>query len=397
MAFWLIAMLMSLAALAFVLLPLLTDPAARQRRRAEAALRAAHAAGALAQDELEARIQQLKAAAAPASPPATGLAVALALLLPAAALGLYLHLGTPTALDAVASQPAPPTRGEAPDMEAAIQGLAERLRKEPDNLEGWLLLGRAYRATERFEAAREALAQAYRLAPEEPDVMVEYAEAMALATPRRRIEGESLALIEEAVRRRPDHQRGLWLLGVAAMQGARPREAVERWEALRTLIAADPDAVRALDEQIEGARQAAGLPPAAGSTALASAAADSPAEPAGPPRKLTVEVDIDPALRARVGASDTLFVFARPAGGGRMPVAIQRLPASRLPVTITLDDSQAMMPALRLSTVDEVVVGARISASGQATPQPGDMEALSPPVATSRQEPVRLRIDRVLE
>lgn len=397
MAFWLIAMLMSLAALACVLLPLLTDPAARQRRRAEAALRAAHAAGALAQDELEARIEQLKAAAAPASPPATGLAVALALLLPAAALGLYLRLGTPAALDAVASQPAPPMRGEAPDMEAAIQGLAERLRKEPDNLEGWLLLGRAYRATERFEAAREALAQAYRLAPEEPDVMVEYAEAMALATPRRRIESESLALIEEAVRRRPDHQRGLWLLGVAAMQGARPREAVERWETLRTLIAADPDAVRALDEQIEGARQAAGLPPAAGSTALASAAAASPSEPALPARKLTVEVDIDPALRARVGASDTLFVFARPAGGGRMPVAIQRLPASRLPVTITLDDSQAMMPALRLSTVDEVVVGARISASGQATPQPGDMEALSPPVATSSQEPVRLRIDRVLE
>ena len=103
-----------------------------------------------------------------------------------------------------------------------------------------------------------------------------------------------------------------------------------------------------------------------------------------------------PELKARLGASDVLFVFARAAEGPRMPLAIQRLPATSLPVTVTLDDSTSMMPELKLSTVPRVVIGARVSKSGQATPQPGDFEALSDPVPNRHAEPVRLRIEQVL-
>jgi cytochrome c-type biogenesis protein CcmH len=112
---------------------------------------------------------------------------------------------------------------------------------------------------------------------------------------------------------------------------------------------------------------------------------------------LTVQVDIAPGLKQRLGASDVLFVFARAPEGSRMPLAIQRLSASDLPVTVTLDDSTSMMPQLKLSTLPEVVVGARVSKSGQAVPQPGDLEALSDPVRSDRNDPVRLTIDRVVE
>lgn len=409
MAFWILIAVMTAAALLFVLVPLMRSGASRQRRRAEQTLRAAREAGLLDDSEFQRKLEAISSRGETGQPPARAAAAGLALLLPFSAAALYFHLGEPRALDpqshaasVAASTAAQGADGSnAPDMEQAVQGLAERLRNEPDNLEGWLLLGRAYKSMERFEPAKEALSQAYRLAPEDPDVMIEYAEAQALATPRRRIDGENLELLTRAVALQPDHQRGIWLLGVAAMQNGRPKEAVERWESLRQLISSDLAAVQALDEQIEGARQAAGLPPAGGSTAVVepspAAAASTPEPAAGEGPRLTVQVDIAPALRERLKASDVLFVFARPAQGSRMPLAIQRLPAANLPATIVLDDSHSMMPALKLSTMPEVVVGARISSSGQAIPQPGDLEGLSAPLPNTTREPIRLLIDQVVE
>lgn len=411
MAFWILIAAMTVAALLFVLVPLMRDGAGQQRRRAEATLRAARDAGLLDHDEFQRKLADLEARTPAGQPPARAAAAGLALLLPFAAAALYFQVGEPRALDADARARGVPGASasamqggaggaDAPDMEQAVQGLAERLRSEPDNLDGWLLLGRAYKSMERFEPAREALAQAYRLAPQDPDVMVEFAEAQALASPRRRIDGENLELLRQAVELEPDHQRGIWLLGVAAMQGGRPKEAVDRWETLRQLISSDLSAVQALDEQIEAARQAASLPPAAASTAVVEAPADeAPAAPSaasgGP--QLTVRVDIAPALRSRLNASDVLFVFARPASGARMPLAIQRLPAANLPTTVVLDDSHSMMPELKLSTMPQVVVGARISSSGQAIPQPGDLEGLTSPMPNSTRETIQLTIDQVIE
>jgi len=312
--------------------------------------------------------------------------------------------GGPRALDPVwrdavaATTPSADGQAPPPDMAQAITQLAERMRAEPDDLEGWMLLGRAYKTMERFEPAREALANAYRLAPENPDVLVEYSEALVLASESRRFQGEPLELLTRAVELQPDSQRGLWLLGIAAYQAENYTQAVQVWERLLATLPADAEPRAALEERIAEARQRGGLGDGStGSARTAAAAAppvESPAATSAP--RLTVTVDIAPELKSKVGASDVLFVFARAAEGPRMPLAIQRLPAASLPVTVTLDDSTSMMPAMKLSLIPRVVVGARVSKSGQATPQPGDFETLSAPLDNTRAEPIPLVIDTVV-
>lgn len=399
--FYLLAAAMIALALCFLLPSLLRDPGRDALDRARRALEQAHASGAIDHAELTAKLARLPARAAGSTAGrAWPLAAALALLLPLAAGLLYFRLGEPRALDAserhgATAVAASDQDSAPPNMEQAVAGLAERLRAEPDNLDGWLLLGRAYKTMERFEPAREALANAYRLAPDDADVLVEYAEAQALASPGRRIEGEPLTLIERALTTQPDHQRGLWLRGVAAMQAEQPTRALESWQRLRTLLAADADAVASLDQQIAGARQAAGLPvlPVQGAPATTGGAAETAAPT---PARLTVQIDVAEELRARVQPSDVLFVFARAVEGSRMPLAIQRLPAGTLPTTVTLDDRHSMVAGMTLSSLNQVVVGARISKSGQAIPQSGDFEAVSEPVPTRGQRAVELTIRSVL-
>jgi len=413
--FSILAGAMLLAALGFVLLPLLrgrgVDAAIRHKRDA---LEQARRSGVLSDDEVQRKLAALSSDHPPAPAQSRALPAALALLIPLAAIALYRQIGEPRALDeiwqgavaAASGTPASPddSTAQGPDMEQAVAGLAERLRLQPDDLEGWMLLGRAYKTTERFEPAREALANAYRLAPENADVLVEYAEAMVLASESRRFEGESRELLERAVLLQPDSQRGLWLFGIAAFQDENYADASKVWERLLASIPPDAEARDALVERIADARQRAGLkplatpaPPVAASTTEAPAAMSSstPSDVGTTPR-LTVTVDLAPELKAKVGASDVLFVFARAASGPRMPLAIQRLSAGSLPVTVTLDDSTSMMPTMKLSLIPQVVVGARISKSGQATPQSGDFETLSAPIANTHSEPLHLIIDKVV-
>jgi cytochrome c-type biogenesis protein CcmH len=426
--FWLIAGLMSLLALAFVLPPLWRahrgDAADATDRRRLQALEHAHAAGVLS----DAEYAEKRAAFAAETPSPDGprpwiAAAALALVIPFGAWMMYGQLGEPAGLDPEARRAGtgivnPHEAGGmgSMDMEQAIAGLAQRLRNEPDNIDGWLLLGRAYKSMERFEPAREALAQAYRLAPDDTDVMIEFAEAIALSSPERMFGGQSLELLQQAMTREPDHQRGIWLLGVAAMQDGRYTQAIAHWQRLQAMLGDDADAIESLQHQIDAARARGGDAPAAqqapqpvlqpGPVAIA------PALPAGEPAdsspasdgsaaarepRLTVQVDITPALRAQLRSSDVLFVYARAPEGSPVPIAIRRLAAASLPTTVVLDDSTSMMPQLKLSTLPEVVVGARISRAGLATPERGDFETYTDPVAVSRQQPLLLTIDRIIE
>lgn len=413
--FWLLTGLMSVLALAFVLPPLWRSrrPAqdADSARRLHA-LQQARAAGVLSDEEYAAKREAL-GTVEPSPPDGRRPWIAAALLavtIPAGAWLMYHEYGEPAALDPTirtmgTAAPAGGAGAPPPSMEQAVAGLAERMRDNPDDLQGWVLLGRAYKTMERFEPAREALANAYRLAPGEPDVMIEYAEAMALSTPERRFEGEALALLQQATQLAPEHQRGIWLLGIAAVQAGDDRQAIDHWQRLMAMLPDDPDARASLQLQIDSARERAGLPvdapadpapPAAAATAPTTAATTESTTGDGAAR-LTVQVDIAPALKQQLDPSAVLFVYARAPQGPRMPVAIQRLSAGSLPVTVVLDDSTSMMPQLKLSTLPEVVVGARVSKSGQAMPQPGDLEAVSAPVANNRTEPVVLTIDQVVE
>ncbi|MDW8479774.1 MAG: tetratricopeptide repeat protein [Xanthomonadales bacterium] len=365
------ALLVALAAL-FLAVPLLRREGGAGRR----ALDRLRASGLLREEEYREKLAALTQAEAHRGPPRPALALLVALLLAAAAVGLYLPLGTP-----------PPAAGGeppdgAPDLEAAARQLAARLEREPGDVAGWVLLGRSWRALERFPEAREAFARAAALAPEDPELMIEHAEAIALADPGRRLAGEPLALLERALALRPEHPRGLWLRGIARLQAGEREAALADWERLLAVLPPESEVRPQVERLIAETRGRAAAPPAGGATAAEEG--------------LEVIVELDEALRARVRPEDTLFVFARPAAGGRMPVAIRRLRAAELPVRIRLGRSDAMMPELTLERFPEVVVGARISRSGLATPQSGDLEGLGGPVPSRGGGPVRVRIDRVL-
>lgn len=392
-----LAALMLAAALAFALLPLLRTGGPR---RAERALREARDAGVLSEVEFEARRAAL-AAAPPTGRALTSASILLvSTLLPAAALVLYRIVGTPAALDP--AQLAAETAISGPQLEAAIAQLSARLEQEPGDTEGWVLLARAYQATERPQQALEAYRRAHETAPGHPGLAIEYVQAMALADPQRRIGDQGRRLLEHVLDIDPVQQRALWLLGIADLQEGRPDAAIARWNALLPLLEPGSDVAQSVSTQIREAEAmrdgTAPLPGAAPVHGIAApSTADAPGdEPTAAPARLLVRVRLAPELAARAAGDATLFVFARAAEGPPMPLAIERLHAGALPAEIILDDSKGMVPGLALGQFPQVIVGARISASGDATPHSGDLQAFSAPVDPRGAGPVELVIDQVV-
>ena len=411
------AALMIAAALAFVLIPLLrhraagVDPTARRLRALDEAL----AAGVLDADEharKRAAIASPTASDAPTRPSRAAFAALLlvALLLPASALLLYRLVGAPQALDP-ANVAAPAEHG--PDMEKAIGALATRLAQQPDDAEGWSLLARAYQATGRAQESLDAYRRAHELAKDNPAVTVEYAQALALVAPEHRIQGESRELLEGVLKADATNQRALWLLGISDYQARNFDSAIARWNTLLPLLEANSDVAASVKQQIAEAEAkrdgreiapppampgqdndqdiAASAAPTKGNSAIAgntTAGANAP--------KLIVQLALDPKLASKLDADATLFVFARAASGPPMPLAIQRLKAAQLPLTVTLDESMGMLPNLKLSMFAQVVIGARVSKSGNALPQSGDLQVLSAPLDVHRAEPIVLTIDQVV-
>ncbi|MDR3388922.1 MAG: c-type cytochrome biogenesis protein CcmI [Rudaea sp.] len=418
-AFVIFAAIMLAAALAFVLPTLLrgrgSDPAALAQRQLKA-LKQAHASGILNDSEYATKRtalgeQVLGAIDTPTQAPRSGyfVALAIALLLPASAIVLYRVVGEPRAVDPAAASAA---GAQAPadhsqDMQQAITKLAEKLKQNPNDVEGWTLLGRAYEATERFADARDALKHAYDLSPDDPDVTVAYAEALALAGESRRLDGEPRVLLEKALKTAPDNQRGLWLIGIGDYQAKKYDSAIATWKRLLTVLPKGSDVVQSVQHQIataEAARdgrappedeetagnEAAETAPAAATATATPAAGDA----AGP--HLTVNVTLDPKLRDKLAPGDVLFIYAKAANGPPMPLAIQRMQASKLPTTVVLTDGMGMLPTMKLSQFPQVVIGARVSRSGNAIAQSGDLQTLSKPMDVNSTAPVALTIDQVV-
>ena len=305
-----------------------------------------------------------------------GVAVALCVAVACSAAALYLLVGTPAALDP-AARAAPATLAD------AIARLASQLQKTPTDIEGWRLLGRAYLSEQQPAQARGAFARAAVLAPDNPDVLAEAAEASALADPQRRFDPRAVAWLRHALEVQPQHQRARWLLGVAQRQAGQAAEAAKTWEPL--LAEVDAKTAVPLREQIDAARAVAGMPPLPAPAAPANGAA------------LAVQVRIDPTLVTRIGAGASVFVIARMPGGPPMPLAVERHAAGELPFTATLDDSDSPMPTGKLSAQREVEVVARVSQAGNAMPQPGDLESPAVRVTLPATGPVTLAIDHVRE
>ncbi|HEX7130009.1 MAG TPA: tetratricopeptide repeat protein [Rhodanobacteraceae bacterium] len=339
-------------------------------------------------------------------------ALLIAFALPPVALGLYAWIGTPNALNA------PAVDSGKIDFAQATAELRAKLQSSPDHPEGWLLLGQAYTAMNRPADARDAYGYALKLKPDDPDIMVAYAEADVQASDDHRIEGQSRKLLERAVALAPDHQRGLWLLGISDYQLGHFDDALAHWKHLLTLLQPGSGVANAVNGQIamaqaraDGKTQAQAETIAQAVAAQASPRSRAPAaatdvnaeagaSKAGPSAAATsvalqVQVKLDPKLAGKVSPGDTLFVYARAINGPPMPLAVARLKASALPTSVTLTDAMAMTPQLKLSAFPRVQVSARISKSGNAMPQAGDLEAQPAQVATDAKQPVALTIDRV--
>ena len=406
--FLILAALMLAAALAFVLPPLLRgresrNPAA-EARRLLGLLDESHRSGILSDAEYAAKRaelgERLVGALDAPTPSRRGFpfAVAIALLLPALAIALYRIVGTPAALapGALAIAQAPADHQQ--DMTQAIANLAAKLKANPDDAEGWALLGRAYEATQQFAQARDALAHAYALAKDDPDTAVAYAESLALASDSRRIEGKPRQILETALKAAPDNQRGLWLLGIGEYQQKQYDSAIATWQHLLAVLPKDSDIGPSGQQQITRAqaeRDGKAPPDETSETATASAPATAPAADAAGPQ-LQVEVTLDPKLQAKLAPGDVLFVYAKAASGPPMPLAIQRLSADKLPVTVTLTNGMGMLPSMKLSQFPQVVIGARVSKSGNALPQSGDLQTISKPLSVNMTAPIKLTIDQIV-
>jgi cytochrome c-type biogenesis protein CcmH len=304
-----------------------------------------------------------------------GLAMALGL----AAVALYGIVGTPAALDM--QQAAMPQT-----LDDAITQLQAQLAKDPNQPEGWRLLGQALGTEQRYAEARDAYAHAAKLSPRDADVLVEAAQSRALATPQHRFDAQGVALLQQALQVQPQHQRARWFLGIAQRQAGDDAAAAKTWEPLLAMV--DGSTANSLRAQIDEARKSAGLPPLPKTETVAAAPSQS---------GLRVRVALDPALaeRARLRGDATVFVIARAAGGPPMPVAVERHSLQDLPLDIVLDDGDSPMPTQKLSALQDVEVLARISPSGDAIPKAGDLESAPVKVTLPAAGPVDVSIGAV--
>jgi cytochrome c-type biogenesis protein CcmH len=440
--FWILAGGLAVLALAFVLVPLLRrnlgtpDPDSNALnlgvfRQQIAELDGDLALGKLDQTQYDSArhdlerelIHDLNPAANGPKPAATAggrwAAPILALAVPAAAVALYLSIGAQGIIPKLeaataAQQPtpqAPPGHAAAstpdgrpmPSLDVLAQQLAERLEKEPNNPTGWVMLARTWSTLGQKDKAMSALERGYKIAPRSPEILLAYAEALAEANGRQ-LAGRPAELLDAVLETEPGNPNGLWLRGLAAFQTEDYQGALTRWEPLLArLDPAGQDAAE-VSRLTDEARSRAGLPavqvaeaatPVAPTAATGAQVPPSAPEAAPAAAKLTVSVALDPALAAQVPADATVFVYAKAVAGPPMPLAAKRVKASDLPLTLILDDSMAMMPQMRLSAFPQVTVGARISRSGQAMPQSGDLEGEVSPVASGRIELVAVTIARV--
>jgi cytochrome c-type biogenesis protein CcmH len=292
------------------------------------------------------------------------MAYVVALAIPMLAGTLYFSLGRFDAVEHSAEMAqAAPSMPTSADIEKMVAGLAEKMKANPDDAEGWLMLGKSYKYMEQFPKAADAFANAYRLMGDKPDVMLLYAEALAFAADKN-LAGKPSELIFKALALEPENPNGLWLAGLAKVQQGDSKGAATLWRKLESLLPEGSEPRKEMQNIIAalpGEAQASASPPQTPPAAVVAS------------KSVAVEVSLAPELKPSASPSDTLFIYAQALTGPKMPLAIVRKQVSDLPVKITLDDSTAMMPAMKLSNFGEVKLLARISKSGQAVKQPGDL------------------------
>jgi cytochrome c-type biogenesis protein CcmH len=302
-------------------------------------------------------------ASAPIRTSAPVTATLLAVLMPLAALGLYLFLGNPGALDpspVLAAQQLTSAPPSATDVDAMLSKLRERLLERPDDVRGWTLLANALMGTGRYPEAVTAYERLQQLEPRNPEFLVRLADALAMSN-NGSLTGQATQLITEALALDPEQIQGLWLAGISAEERGEPIQALAFWRRLEPLVIDQPELLSEVRVMI--GRASAELQ-------------KNQTEMTAP---LRVAVSITPDLLGSVTSEDTLFLYARAPDGPPMPVAARKLPALPLPRQITLDDRAAVMTGGSLLSHPQLVVGVHISRSGNALKSSGDLLGMTNP------------------
>lgn len=307
----------------------------------------------------------------PSSHAGKGALVATLVAAPVLACLLYLQLGRPDLSDFSAEPQAnAETQGMAAELEAMTDRLAKRLEHEPNDIKGWLLLGRSYGQIEQYDQAVGAYERAMALDPKNLDIKGFYAEALAQANGGT-FKGRPAELADEILAADPQHRNGLWVAAAAAAEQGETGKALAFLEKLKAQFPSDSE-----DNKFVGGviAKLKGLPAEA-----ESQVATAEPQPARPHKSIRVKVSLSPSLKSKAAPSDTLFVFARAASGPPMPLAIAKRQVSELPLEVNLDDTMGMVQGMNIAAFEELVIGARISKTGKALPAPGDLQGLSPP------------------
>jgi len=284
----------------------------------------------------------------------------LALGIPLLAGSLYFTLGNYQAISHSAEMSVDPEALKLAEINKMVGGLAEKMKANPDDAKGWLMLGRSYKALDQFPKAVDAFANAYRLLGDQAEVMLLYADAIAYANDKN-LAGKPTELVFKALALEPDNMNALWLGGMAKAQQGDPATAIKLWKKLETLLPPNSEPLQEIQDLLAKIE----------STDAINRVSTQPTDVAGV--ALEVQVSLAPELQKATSPGDTVFVYAQALSGPKMPLAIVRKQVSDLPLSVSLNDTMAMMPTMKLSNFSQVKLLARISKSGNAMSQPGDL------------------------
>lgn len=303
----------------------------------------------------------------------------IAILLPILSLFLYLLLGDAQALKKTELQN--DNQKLAENVQNMVKQLSERLQQQPDDLEGWMMLGRSFVYMQQYQKAADVFARLNQLKPNDPAVLLHYADALAMAR-NGQMRGEPTVLVEQAIKLVPEDHTALWLAGMAKAEAGEFVQAAAHWRKLAGLLPANDENQPQLQKMIEMAEAQAQQP--AASTAL-------------PAVNIRVNVTLDAALKAKAEPQHTVFIYAQALNGPKMPLAIVRKQVAELPTSVELNDSVAMRPQTHLADFKQLRIVARVSKTGNAMPQPGDLLGAAEVDLTSANPGVGITINQEVQ
>ena len=323
-------------------------------------------------------------------------AVFIALLIPVITIPIYLNVGNLPFTKMLDSKQAaaeendrlvPKKPDGTPDVDAMIAGLQKKMEANPDNFKGWIILGRSYMAMRRYTEAAESYERALKINPKSVNVILAMADSLAMAN-NGEVTGRPVELIDQALELEPENLKALLFGGMAARQQGEQIRAIQRWKKVLSLVTS-PSERQEVNSLIDEAMSQ--LTPEQKIEVGASA---SVADVSSTGASITVSITLSEKFKAQVKPTDLVFVYAKAMSGPPMPLAVVRKQVKDFPLVVELNDAMAMIPSLKLSAFSEVVVGARISKSGQPTSQNGDLYSEISPVKAG--DKISLKIDSVV-